>query len=94
MRPPKTAKPFYLVWRLPHPNSGYLAPEPKTQHDTAQSAAEEAKRLVAKHPGNKFAVVQSIAVYSADVIIQPEYHTDGVAPGWQFSPYGCKPYKE
>ena len=47
-------KPFFFVW---NPNSS----APKQKHATEQEARAEAERLAAKHPGQDFIVLRSVA---------------------------------
>jgi hypothetical protein len=65
-------EPFYLVIRLG--SNGYQQADasPTMRYSNPAEAAEEAKRLAAKHPNHPrgFAVVQAVAIYKASVAIE------------------------
>ena len=68
-------KPFYMVIRLGSNGMQNYDSLPTTRYDSIVEAAEEAKRLAAKHATHPrgFAVVQAVAVYKAEVTIQSNY---------------------
>jgi len=68
-------KPFYMVVRLGSNGMQNYDSLPTTRYDSIVEAAEEAKRLAAKHATHPrgFAVVQAIAVYKAEVTINTNY---------------------
>jgi hypothetical protein len=68
-------KPFYMVIRLGSGGLQQHDSSPTVRYDSIVEAAEEAKRLAAKHPSHPrgFALVQAVAVYKAEVKINANY---------------------
>jgi len=64
-------KPYFYVYRV-------NAQHPRVKHDTAESAAKEAERLAAQHPGETFEILQCIAITRT---VNPQtFWMDGIIP--------------
>lgn len=76
-------KTFYMVVRL---GGG----EPSRAHATHDVAAEEARRLCNKHPGNTFYVLEAISMYQSKIQIEESFFKSQHPPNPFCSCNDCK----